>query len=142
MPCQRKTLDSVFFLEYDNQAVKRETLTGEAVDMEKSPLDKSLLLDFYGELLTDKQREYCDLHWNEDYSLGEIAQLGGLSRQGVWDILRRAEASLRELEDKTGLVRRHLERREQIADIRAQLAAMLPDSDESRAILARLEGLM
>ena len=110
--------------------------------MEKSPLDKSLLLDFYGELLTDKQREYCDLHWNEDYSLGEIAQLGGLSRQGVWDILRRAEASLRELEDKTGLVRRHLERREQIADIRAQLAAMLPDSDESRAILARLEGLM
>ena len=110
--------------------------------MEKSPLDKSLLLDFYGELLTEKQREYCDLHWNEDYSLGEIAQLGGLSRQGVWDILRRAEASLRELEDKTGLVRRHLERREQIADIRGQLAAMLPDSDESRAILARLEGLM
>ena len=142
MPCQRKTLDTAPTLEYDNQAVKRETLTGEAVDMEKSPLDKSLLLDFYGELLTDKQRAYCDLHWNEDYSLGEIAQLGGLSRQGVWDILRRAEASLRDLEEKTGLVRRHLERREQIADIRGQLAAMLPDSDESRAILARLEGLM
>ena len=110
--------------------------------MEKSPLDKSLLLDFYGELLTEKQREYCDLHWNEDYSLGEIAQLGSLSRQGVWDILRRAEASLRELEDKTGLVRRHLERREQIAQIRGELAALLPDTDESRDILARLESLM
>ena len=110
--------------------------------MESNPLDKSLLLDFYGELLTDKQREYCDLHWNEDYSLGEIAQLGKLSRQGVWDILRRAEAALQGYEEKTGLVRRLLERRDEIAAIREELAALLPESDESRAILARLEGLM
>ena len=110
--------------------------------MERTPLDKSLLLDFYGELLTEKQREYCDLHWNEDYSLGEIAQLGGLSRQGVWDILRRAEGAVQEFETKTGLVRRHLERRAQIETIRGKLEALLPDSDESSAILERLEGLM
>ena len=109
--------------------------------MDTAPLDRSLLLDFYGELLTEKQREYCDLHWNEDYSLGEIAQLGGLSRQGVWDILRRAEASLQGYEEKTGLVRRFLERREQIAAIRAELAALLPDDERSRDILARLEVL-
>ena len=110
--------------------------------MENTPLDKSLLLDFYGELLTEKQREYCDLHWNEDYSLTEIAQLGGLTRQGVWDILRRAEAALQGYEEKTGLVRRFLERRDEIAAIREELNGLLPDNERSRDILARLEGLM
>ena len=110
--------------------------------MEKTPLDRALLLDFYGELLTDKQKEYCDLHWNEDYSLAEIAELGGLSRQGVWDILRRAEASLRETEEKTGIVRRYLDRREQIRQIRIQLEAMLPDNEDSRNVLSRLDELM
>ena len=110
--------------------------------MERTPLDRALLLDFYGELLTDKQKEYCDLHWNEDYSLAEIAELGGLSRQGVWDILRRAEATLQDVENKTGLVRRHLSRKAQIAEIRTQLMAVLPDDENSRAILSRLDGLM
>ncbi len=110
--------------------------------MGTTPLDKSLLLDFYGELLTEKQRQTCELHWNEDWSLAEIAEQGGLSRQGVWDILRRAEAALREYENKTGLVRRHLERRSEIAAIRRELAGLLPDTGQSRDILARLEDLM
>ena len=110
--------------------------------MENTTLDRSLLLDFYGELLTQKQREYCDLHWNEDYSLTEIAQLGGLTRQGVWDILRRAEGALQDYEAKTGLVRRHMERRAQIEAIRRELGALLPDDERSRGILRRLEELM
>jgi len=110
--------------------------------VESTPLDRALLLDFYGELLTDKQKEYCDLHWNEDYSLAEIAELGGLSRQGVWDILRRAEATLRDMEEKTGIVRRHLDRKAQIAEIRKELLAVLPDDENSRALLDRLDGLM
>ena len=110
--------------------------------MDSDPLDKSLLLDFYGELLTEKQRQTCDLHWNEDWSLAEIAAQGGLSRQGVWDILRRAEATLRDYEEKTGLIRRHLERRDEIARIREELTALLPEGEKSRDILTRLEGLM
>ena len=110
--------------------------------MDVSPLDRSLLLDFYGELLTEKQRRACELHWNEDLSLGEIAQLEGLSRQGAWDILRRAEAALGDYEAKTGLVGRFLERREQIAAIRDELKALLPEGERSRDILARLEELM
>ena len=110
--------------------------------MEDTPLDRSLLLDFYGELLTEKQRRTCELHWSEDLSLGEIAQLDGLSRQGVWDVLRRAEAALRDYEAKTGLVRRYLERRDEIAAIRGELTALLPDNEQSRAILERLEELM
>ena len=67
---------------------------------------QSMLLDFYGELLTDKQRECFDLHYNEDLSLSEIAEQLGISRQGVWDNIRRAEASMQEIEEKTGLIRR------------------------------------
>ena len=110
--------------------------------MDASPLDRSLLLDFYGELLTEKQRRVCELHWNEDLSLAEIGQQDGLSRQGVWDVLRRAEAALREYEEKTGLVRRFLERREAIAAIREELARMLPDDEHSRDVLARLEDIL
>ena len=110
--------------------------------MDASPLDRSLLLDFYGELLTEKQRRVCELHWNEDLTLTEIGQQDGLSRQGVWDVLRRAEAALQEYETKTGLVRRFLERREAIAAIREELSGLLPDCDRSRDILARLEDLM
>ena len=105
-------------------------------------VDRALLFDFYGELLTEKQREYFDLHWNEDYSLAEIAELGGLSRPGVWDILRRAEESMRRMEDKAGLVRRWLERREEIADIRRELSELLPENEKTRALLARLDGLL
>ena len=110
--------------------------------MDTTPLDRSLLLDFYGELLTEKQRRTCELHWNEDLSLAEIGQMDGLSRQGVWDVLRRAEAALQSYEEKTGLVRRFLERREEIAAIRRELAELLPDDGRSQDILARLEDLM
>lgn len=74
--------------------------------MDDSRLMRSMLLDFYGELLTEKQRECFDLHYNEDLSLAEIAEQLGISRQGVWDNIRRAEASLSSIEEKTGLIRR------------------------------------
>ena len=74
--------------------------------MNDSRLMQSMLLDFYGELLTDKQRECYDLHYNEDLSLSEIAEQCGISRQGVWDNIRRAESTLSGIEEKTGLIAR------------------------------------
>lgn len=74
--------------------------------MSESRIMQAMLLDFYGELLTAKQRECFDLHYNEDLSLSEIAEQSGISRQGVWDNIRRAQAALDEMEEKTGLVRR------------------------------------
>lgn len=71
----------------------------------------TMLLDFFGELLTIKQREYLELYYNEDMSLTEIAERAGISKQGVHDIIMRASAALTEYEEKTGLVRRWSEAR-------------------------------
>lgn len=89
--------------------------------MEDSRLMRSMLLDFYGELLTEKQRECYDLHFNEDLSLSEIAEQSGISRQGVWDNIRRAEATLRDLEEKTGLVGRVMELERELEETREEL---------------------
>ncbi len=82
---------------------------------------QSMLLDFYGELLTDKQRECFDLHYNEDLSLSEIAEQLGISRQGVWDNIRRAESAMAEVEEKTGLLARFEENRRALEELRAKL---------------------
>ena len=66
----------------------------------------TMLFDFYGELLTDRQKEFFDLYYNEDLSLAEIAENAGISRQGVRDVIVRAEATMQEVEDKTGIIRR------------------------------------
>ena len=63
----------------------------------------SELLDYYGLLLTDKQREAVEYYYNDDLSLGEIAAVHGISRQGVRDNIKRAEAILFEMEDKLAL---------------------------------------
>ena len=85
--------------------------------MEDNTLRRSMLFDFYGDLLTEKQREYYDLHYNEDLSLGEIAEQSGISRQGVWDIIRRADKILVETEEKTGLVNRFQQLRAPVDEI-------------------------
>ena len=68
--------------------------------MAEDRLMQTMLLDFYGELLTEKQRQCLELHCNEDLSLSEIAEQCGISRQGVWDNIRRADAALREMEER------------------------------------------
>ena len=71
----------------------------------------TMLFDFYGDLLTERQREFFDLYYNEDLSLTEIAENSGISRQGVRDVIVRAEGLMQEMEDKTGIVRRFEEQR-------------------------------
>ena len=86
-----------------------------------------LLLDFYGDVLSENQREMMDLYYNEDFSLSEIADEIGITRQGVRDAVRRAEESLDSLEDKLGMI----ERFERLRAQRAQITSIL--SDESRS---------
>ncbi len=67
-----------------------------------------LLYDYYGDLLTERQRECFEMRYNQDLSLGEIAEELGISRQGVHDNLSRTEALLRNMEAKTGCVSRDI----------------------------------
>ena len=66
-------------------------------------LEISFLLDFYGNMLTEKQRDVVELYYNEDLSLAEIAAHSGITRQGVRDSVKRAEAQLLEYESKLHL---------------------------------------
>ena len=74
--------------------------------MKHSALEMTLLFDYYGDLLTEKQKTCFDLYYNQDLSLAEIAEEAGISRQGVHDSLARAEAALLAMEEKTGCVAR------------------------------------
>lgn len=67
----------------------------------------SVLLDFYGPVLTDKQRVILTEYYDEDLSLAEIAENLGITRQGVRDAIKHGEAALDELEQKLGNARRH-----------------------------------
>ena len=105
--------------------------------MENSRVMRAMLFDFYGELLTDKQRECFDLHYNDDLSLAEIAEQCGISRQGVWDNIRRAEAAMTEIEEKTGLIRRFNEQSEAIAELKSELFELESITDGRANELAR-----
>ena len=71
-----------------------------------------LLFDYYGDMLTERQRMCLDLRYNQDLSLAEIAEELGVSRQGVHDNITRAEAHLAKMEERTGCVRRNLQSRQ------------------------------
>ena len=77
----------------------------------------SMLFDFYGDLLTERQKEFYDLYYNEDLSLAEIAENYGISRQGVRDVIVRAEAAMEDIEEKTHIIRRFNQNRKEIAGI-------------------------
>ena len=77
----------------------------------------TMLFDFYGEVLTPRQKEFFDLYYNEDLSLAEIAEKYGISRQGVRDVIVRAEAIMTDLEDKTGLMKRFMLMQQQVQAI-------------------------
>jgi predicted DNA-binding protein YlxM (UPF0122 family) len=87
-------------------------------------LDISILLDYYGGMLTEKQLEVVAWYYNEDLSLAEIAEHAGITRQGVRDCIKRAEAQLLECEEHLGLRQRFIRMQaalDEIADQAAQL---------------------
>ena len=74
--------------------------------MFEKDLKKAYLLDFYGEVLTERKKEVLDMYYNEDLSLAEIADQIGISRQGVRDLIKKAEEELLFLEEKLGLAKK------------------------------------
>ena len=100
-------------------------------------LSISLLMDFYGQLLTDKQLEALEYYYNDDLSLAEIADEMGISRQGVRDFIKRGEKQLSEFEEKLGLAGRFdriKDKIEQIDAVADRLAAGESEEDELKKL--------
>ena len=69
-------------------------------------LNIGYLLDFYGELLSERKRTVMEMYYNEDLSLAEIAAEIGISRQGARDIIKKSEDELFFFEEKLGLAQK------------------------------------
>ena len=122
--------------------------------MAKSSKDLSIsyLLDFYGEVLTPRQRDVMVQYYNDDFSLAELAENFGITLQGVRDAVKRGEATLLALEEKVGFAARYramtgaLERIESLArDIRFRNAESYSPSAavgrDAEELIARCAGL-
>lgn len=101
-----------------------------------SAIDLILLYDYYGDLLTDRQKECFEMRYYQDLSLGEIGEELGISRQGVHENLSRAEALLRNMETKTGCARRDQACRKAVKQILAAAQQLQQDSNPSVSALA------
>ena len=95
-----------------------------------------LLYDYYGDLLTDRQKECFEMRYYQDLSLGEIGEELGISRQGVHDNLNRAEALLLEMEAKTGCAGRDQACRKAAGNILSAARALLQNADPAVSALA------
>ena len=94
-------------------------------------LEISLLLDFYGDMLTEKQREVIEYYYNDDHSLSEIADNEGITRQGVRDSIKRAEFQLLDMEERLGLARRFREMRSGLEQISAAAEQIIEQNEHS-----------
>ena len=89
--------------------------------MRGKDLTISILLDAYGALLTERQRELVDLYYNEDLSLAEISENTGITRQGVRDGIKKSEAFLRECEEKLGICDKNEKLRNLFDELKSKL---------------------
>ena len=100
-------------------------------------LERTLLFDYYGGMLTDKQRDCFDMRYNQDLSLGEIAEAMGVSRQAVNDNLTRTETLLRRMEENIGSVKRDMVIRRAVQELLDAAAVLGTSSDP--AVLATVQ---
>lgn len=100
---------------------------------EASRAEIALLLDFYGNALTERQRRTAEMYFQEDLSLAEIAEITGITRQGVRDGLKKAEKALFGLEERLGIASRFLRQRKALAEA-LTAAEQLPPSPEKNRV--------
>lgn len=111
----------------------------------KGNINLGFLLDFYGELLTERQRELAGFYYNDDLSLSEIAELTGLTRQGVRAAIEKSRLALIAYEEKLGLAAKFRAAQTEIGILSAELKKLTPggnaDTEAILASAARLEKL-
>src|SRR5699024_11365188 len=102
------------------------------MELEKT-LKMNQLFSFYGELLTSKQKQYMSDYYEEDYTLAEIADNYGVSRQAVYDSLRRTEDMLLDYENKLHLVKEFERRSEVLNSIKEYLEKNYKEDEQLRS---------
>lgn len=95
--------------------------------------------DFYGALLTRRQQEVMELYHGENYTLAEIGEEFGISRQGVHDTLKNAETQLDGYEEKLGLVKRFENAKKGIVKIDGMIERLVRENKENRELTAKLK---
>ena len=103
---------------------------------------ESLLLDYYGPLLTEKQQQTLKLYLDYDVSLSEIAEEEDSSRQAIYDSVKKSIAALKAYEAKLGLVKRDSEQRKKIGEIIEQLKAEGEPAKKVQKALRELEKML
>ena len=98
----------------------------------------SYLFDFYGDILSEKQSRAVELYYNDDLSLGEIAEQFGISRQGVRDLLKRSETLLVEMEEKLRLAEKFECMLEDVEKIIVQALKIRTTDDKEAAECAQM----
>lgn len=109
--------------------------------MAQDKLELSLLLDYYGSFLTEKQRDIICLWVDEDMSLAEIAEMKNISRQGVRDAIQRSEKQLNDMENKLGLIRRDGEIRKLLENLDSELRSSSVNA-QARELIEKLISIM
>ena len=94
----------------------------------------SLLLDSYGPLLTERQREIVSMYRNDDLSLGEISELTGITRQGVSECIRKAETALISYEEKLGLQKTYEARMALLENVKSKVASLVREKKITQEI--------
>lgn len=105
----------------------------------------SVLLDYYSDMLTEKQRDVIDLYYNEDLSLSEIAEHENITRQGVRDSIKRGEQTMLELEEKFHLAERsqkYYDIIEEVGQLAADIKAECAHCGFPKGIVKRAEYLV
>ena len=95
-------------------------------------LNISLLLDFYGDILSERQKEILDLYYNDDLSLAEIAENYDISRQGVRSVLKKGENILIEMEEKLHLAERFSSVQEKSSQIALELQGITSSINDEK----------
>ena len=99
------------------------------------------LFEFYQPLLTKKQNDYLELYYGDDYSLGEIAENFHVSRQAVYDNIKRTESILEDYERKLHLYAEFQARNRQADEIQQYVRSYYPDDDQLNELVSHLESL-
>lgn len=103
--------------------------------------EASLLNDFYGQLLTEKQQQIMAFYHEENLSLAEIAEELGISRQAVHDALKKAERALAIYEQKLGLVEKFVNTNSAIAQIDKSIDEIIKINNENKELTKKLEDI-